>query len=148
MSSTHDFQLDPKLEQDSHFVQNWPLCQLRLINDQQYPWFLLVPRRKALREYIDLSEQDALQLQLESRRLSQWMLQKFQPTKLNIAALGNVVPQLHIHHIARFTDDTAWPAPVWGYAPMLPYTEQEVQQKLFHWQQSLPVWPEVTLDRP
>ncbi|MCH8536636.1 MAG: HIT domain-containing protein [Alkalimonas sp.] len=142
MHSPCDFQLDPRLEQDSHFFQNWPLCQLRLMDDQQYPWFVLIPRRAGLRELVDLSEQDAVQYQLESRQLSLWMRQQFQPVKLNIAALGNIVPQLHIHHIARFTDDKAWPAPIWGCVPMLPYTEQQLQQKLFHWQQSLPVWPE------
>lgn len=140
MRSNSDFSLDSRLAQDSYFLQDWPLCQLRLINDQQYPWFLLIPRRASLCELIDLSEHDHLQFQLESRQLCLWMQKQFQPSKLNVAALGNVVPQLHVHHIARFTDDKAWPAPVWGVVPTVPYTEQELQQKVFHWQQSLPNW--------
>jgi len=128
-----DFKLHPQLAKDSVLLCDWPLCQLRLINDKHYPWFILVPRRVAIREVIDLSDEEQSLLWQESKKLSLLLQQLYAPDKLNIAALGNMVPQLHLHHIARFTSDVAWPAPVWGKVPALPYTELELQTEIQRW---------------
>jgi len=109
-----EFELHPQLARDCLVIGEFPLSLLLLMNDSQYPWFILVPKRPAIREIHHLSEADQHQLLLESAALATAMESVFQPDKLNIAALGNMVPQLHVHHIARFSDDPAWPAPVWG----------------------------------
>ncbi|MBQ4800932.1 HIT domain-containing protein [Pseudoalteromonas sp. MMG006] len=124
---THtEFKLAPELKRDCIELADWPLCKVLLLNDSQYPWFVLVPRQANLREIIDLSEEDQIVYLKESARLSKLLMDVFKPDKLNIAALGNVVPQLHIHHIARFTSDAAWPAPIWGKHPAVPYTEPQI----------------------
>lgn len=128
-----EFELHPQLVKDSVWICDWPLCQLRLINDKNYPWFILVPRRPAVREIIDLSDDDQLLLWQESKKLSLLLRQHFSPDKLNIAALGNMVPQLHLHHIARFTHDKAWPAPVWGKVPAVAYSETELENERLRW---------------
>ncbi|MGC8854254.1 MAG: HIT domain-containing protein [Halothiobacillaceae bacterium] len=84
------------------------------MHDAHYPWLILIPQRSGLRELHELSEDDQFQLMRESSHVARFMTQLFHPEKLNIAALGNLVPQLHIHHIARYSDDPAWPHPVWG----------------------------------
>jgi len=131
--STDAFKLAAEFERDSLWLADWPLCQLRVQNDANYPWFILIPRRVSLVEIIDLTEQDREQLWRESAHLSVFLKAEFQAKKLNIAALGNMVPQLHLHHIARYEHDMAWPAPVWGKVPAQPYTEtqwQQLKQKL------------------
>lgn len=131
--STDAFKLAAEFERDSLWLADWPLCQLRVQNDANYPWFILIPRRVAMVEIIDLTEQDREQLWRESAHLSVFLKAEFQAKKLNVAALGNMVPQLHLHHIARYEHDIAWPAPVWGKAPAQPYTEtqwQQLKQKL------------------
>lgn len=115
------FELDPRLAADSLPLLDWPLCTLRLMNDARYPWVLLIPRRPGLRELYELNETDRIQCGCESLALSEALMRHFNGHKLNVAALGNVVPQLHIHHIVRFETDDAWPAPVWGRHPALPY---------------------------
>lgn len=125
-----NFQLAPQLEQDSILLTDWPLCQLRLSLDANYPWFILVPRRANIREIIDLNTEDQMQLWQESACLSRWLQQHYQGDKLNIAALGNMVPQLHVHHIVRFKSDPAWPAPVWGKVAAISYTEADLTQLL------------------
>ncbi|MCK7458669.1 HIT family protein [Idiomarina aminovorans] len=128
-----EFKLAPELARDSYHLTDWPLCGVRVMNDRQFPWFLLVPKVADVREIIDLTEDNQLQLLNESRFLSHWLKAEYQPDKLNIAALGNHVPQLHVHHLARFQTDVAWPAPVWGKQPMQPLEESEVArlQSLF-----------------
>jgi diadenosine tetraphosphate (Ap4A) HIT family hydrolase len=131
--STDAFKLAAEFERDSLWLADWPLCQLRVQNDANYPWFILIPRRVSMVEIIDLTEQDREQLWRESAHLSVFLKAAFQAKKLNVAALGNMVPQLHLHHIARYEHDIAWPAPVWGKAPAQPYTEtqwQQLKQKL------------------
>ena len=91
------------------------------MNDNQYPWTILVPREPGVTEVIDLALTQQAQLWHESAILSRALKSLFSPDKLNIAALGNVVSQLHVHHIARFYDDVAWPDPVWGKRPSVPY---------------------------
>ena len=122
------FSINPQLEQDSIFLDRWTLCDVRLINDQQYPWILLIPRREGVRDLHELTQEDYLQLMKESRRLSETMQTVFQSEKMNVAALGNVVPQLHLHHIARYQSDPAWPKPVWGVFPMQPYSNEQLQE--------------------
>jgi diadenosine tetraphosphate (Ap4A) HIT family hydrolase len=104
-----------------------------LMNDARYPWCLLVPRRYDLVELYQLSDTDQQQLWQESSTLGAAMMEAFGGDKLNIAALGNLVPQFHMHHIVRYRDDEAWPNPVWGVGTPTPYTEAqlaEVQQRL------------------
>jgi len=117
-------ELHPQLVQDCLKLGQFPLCKLLLLQDANYPWFILVPDREAIYEIHHLTEQDQQQLLRESMILSHALEKAFAPDKLNIAALGNVVPQLHIHHIARYTTDPAWPAPVWGHQPRTPYPER------------------------
>jgi diadenosine tetraphosphate (Ap4A) HIT family hydrolase len=100
------------------------LCRLLLMRDANYPWCILVPDRDGVTEIHQLSETDQQQLMRESSQLSMAMEAAFKPDKLNIAALGNVVPQLHVHHVARFETDPAWPAPVWGRVAAKPYTDR------------------------
>ncbi|QTR50723.1 HIT domain-containing protein [Candidatus Thiothrix anitrata] len=115
------FSLHPQLAQDTHFVTDLPLCRVLLMNEARYPWCILVPRRAQCREIHDLSVSERTQLWAESDQMSQALMFLFQPDKLNMAALGNVVSQLHLHHIARFQADAAWPAPVWGKFPPQAY---------------------------
>ncbi len=121
-----DFWLHPQLAQDCIPLGDFPLCRLLLMNDSQYPWFILVPRRTGLREIHELSAADRPQLWHESDVLARWLLAQFRPDKLNIAALGNLVPQLHVHHIARYRSDPAWPQSVWGLHPPRPYTGDQL----------------------
>ncbi len=125
---TAEFVLAPELTRDCIEVTDWPLCKVLLMNDSQYPWFILVPRKMGLKENIDLSEADQLLLMQESAKLSRLLQDVFSPDKLNVAALGNMVPQLHIHHIARYKTDAAWPAPVWGKNPAKPYSNEQLAQ--------------------
>ncbi|WP_063370923.1 HIT domain-containing protein [Pseudoalteromonas luteoviolacea] len=122
------FELAPELQRDCIELANWPLCKVLLMNDSQYPWFILVPTVPGLREIIDLDEQQQTQFWQESKQLSELLMSVFTPDKLNVAALGNMVPQLHVHHIARFEDDAAWPKPVWGVNPAKAYTEAQLAE--------------------
>jgi len=97
-----------------------------LMNDSTYPWFILVPERGDVREIHELSDDDQIRLIVESSTLSRWLAQAFYADKINIAALGNMVPQLHWHVIARHTTDPAWPGPVWGKGPPRPYPPEEI----------------------
>lgn len=119
------FILDSRLQEDTLLVGDFPLCRLLLSNDSNYPWFILVPRRPDISEVFQLDEQDQLQLWRETTLLSKQLSGLFSADKLNVAALGNVVSQLHMHVIVRRRTDNAWPAPVWGKHPAQPYTEQE-----------------------
>ena len=116
------FELDPRLAADTFLVDETPLSQVLLMNDARYPWLILVPRRGDIREPFELSEADQAQLWQESMRLGEAMKAHFAADKLNIAALGNQVAQLHVHHIARFHTDDAWPGPVWGVGSAVPYS--------------------------
>jgi diadenosine tetraphosphate (Ap4A) HIT family hydrolase len=117
------FLLHPRLEADAIFLGDLPLCRLLLMNDVRYPWCLLVPRRDDLQEVYQLDEAEQQQLWRESAILGQGMMDAFGGDKLNLAALGNLVPQLHLHHIVRYRDDEAWPGPVWGVGTPQGYSE-------------------------
>lgn len=124
------YQLHPQLEKDTIHVASLALCDVLLSNDSQYPWLILVPRLANITEIYQLSESQRQQLMRESCQVSELMQRLFQADKMNVAALGNMVPQLHIHHIARFKTDLAWPGPVWGVAPATAYDESVLEQRL------------------
>ncbi|WP_114765256.1 HIT family protein [Vibrio rhodolitus] len=108
------FELHPQLANDTTVLGHFPLTVALLHKDKAVPWVILVPKRANLKELHHLPMQEQQQFLLESQAVSQALEATFQPDKLNLGALGNMVPQLHIHHIARFKDDVAWPGPVWG----------------------------------
>lgn len=115
---------------DCLVIGKFPLCHLLVSLDASYPWCILVPDRDRVSEIHQLSDADQQQLIRESSQLSRVLEKVFSPDKLNIAALGNIVPQLHLHHIARYRNDPAWPAPVWGRAAPLPYDERQLAVRL------------------
>ena len=119
------FVLDERLLQDTVAVGDFPLCRLLLSNDTHYPWFILVPRRPDISEVFQLSEVDQAQLWHETSLLAKTLEKVFAADKMNVAALGNVVSQLHMHVIVRHIGDAAWPAPVWGKHPAEPYSAEE-----------------------
>ena len=121
------FALDPRLAADTFVVGETPLSQVLLMNDARYPWLILVPWRCDVTEPFELSEADQAQLWRESMRLGEAMKAHFAANKLNIAALGNQVAQLHVHHIARFHADDAWPGPVWGVGNAVPYSDATLE---------------------
>lgn len=121
--------MDAALARDSLTIGDLPLCRLLLMNNRYFPWVILVPRRENAVELLDLSQEDYLTVAQEIRQVAEAMRQLFQPYKLNIAALGNQVRQLHIHVIVRFEGDAAWPNPVWGSAKEI-YAEAEAAQRI------------------
>jgi len=133
----YDFELDARLDADSLFLTDWPLCRVLRMNDRTYPWLILVPRRVGMREIIDLSSVDQALLLGESGRASRAIKKALQPEKLNVAALGNVVAQLHVHVIGRFTDDPAWPRPIWGVQAPVPFDPDEAEVEVIEWRERL-----------
>ncbi|MBN3491634.1 HIT family protein [Vibrio neptunius] len=109
-----NFELHPQLAKDTSVIGHFPLTIALLHKDNAVPWVILVPKRENLKELHHLPMQEQQQFLLESQAVSQALEATFRPDKLNLGALGNMVPQLHVHHIARFKDDVAWPGPVWG----------------------------------
>jgi len=124
------FQLHPRLTADCILIGSLPLSQLLLLDDARYPWFVLVPRRVGVSEIFELDADDQRRLWEESARLSRFMKQAFHADKLNIGVLGNLVPQLHMHHIARFRSDPAWPGPVWGHSDAQPYAKHAISERV------------------
>jgi diadenosine tetraphosphate (Ap4A) HIT family hydrolase len=125
-----EFSLDSGLEGDTLLVGELQLSHVLLMNDARYPWAILVPRRPAIREMIDLDLRDRAMLYREIDAVSEAMQRLFKPLKLNVAALGNVVPQLHVHVIARFEGDAAWPKPVWGIGERVPYASDAAAARI------------------
>jgi diadenosine tetraphosphate (Ap4A) HIT family hydrolase len=130
MTAGAEFTLHARLAADTVALGDFPLCRLLLMNDAHYPWFILVPRRAAAREIYQLEERDQQQLLRESGQLSRAAMDAFKGEKLNVAALGNLVPQLHLHHVVRYASDPAWPLPVWGRHPARPYADAERAARL------------------
>jgi diadenosine tetraphosphate (Ap4A) HIT family hydrolase len=116
-----DFTLHPRLAADTTFVADWPLSRVLLMNDSRYRWLILVPRHADLVELIDLSPPHRTTLMEEIARASQTLKQLTSAAKINVGALGNLVPQLHVHIVARNPGDPAWPGPVWGHSPAVAY---------------------------
>jgi diadenosine tetraphosphate (Ap4A) HIT family hydrolase len=124
------FQLHPRLKQDCVVVGRFELCQLLMMNDCQYPWFILVPQKAGITELYQLAKPDRQLLIEESCYLGENLAELYLGDKMNIAAIGNLVPQLHVHHIVRYRNDKAWPAPVWGKFDAVPYSEQQMIESL------------------
>jgi diadenosine tetraphosphate (Ap4A) HIT family hydrolase len=131
------FKLDSRLHNDTFFVCDLTLCRVLLMNDRQFPWLILVPMRNDIAEIIDLSEHEQQTLLKESAKVSKVMQQVFAPYKLNVGALGNVVRQLHVHHVARFETDVAWPKPVWGNQAAIAYEDTKASEILSTLKQAL-----------
>jgi diadenosine tetraphosphate (Ap4A) HIT family hydrolase len=121
------YQLHPRLQQDTVYLGQLTLCDVLLMNDARYPWVILVPRRENITETYQLNENDQQQLMTESVFVAKQLSSLVGADKMNIAALGNVVSQLHIHHVARYQTDEAWPAPVWGKGNAVPYHPEEAK---------------------
>ena len=132
MSAAKDagFALDPRIAVSTLAWQDWPLAQLRLMNDRRFPWLLLVPRRAQAVEWHALAPEDQAALHQETMLAACALAAAFPAHKINIGALGNVVPQLHIHVLARQAGDAAWPGPVWGAGTAEPYGPGEAEALL------------------
>lgn len=125
-----NFQLHPRLQQDCITIGRFELCRLLMMNDSQYPWFILVPEISDLTELYQLDKTQREMLMEESCYLAENLAELFQADKMNIANIGNMVAQLHIHHIVRYQTDSAWPAPVWGKFTAVPYTEAQMTERV------------------
>ena len=128
MSDSSSWSLHPQLARDTVNIGDLPLCRVLIIDDANFPWLLLVPRRPDVTEILDLDEVAQAQLMTETTRVARALRAVTGCDKLNIAALGNVVPQLHVHVIARFRSDAAWPRPVWGSVPARAYEPAELDR--------------------
>lgn len=115
------FQLHPRLDENTVEICTLDICRVLLLKDSRFPWVILVPEKSGLRDLHDLRDSDHTLVMAEIRLVSKKMAELFNAQKMNVAALGNMVPQLHIHIIARFESDAAWPAPVWGIGDAIPY---------------------------
>lgn len=129
-----DFILHPQLADDTYVVGDLSLCTVRLMDDAQYPWLILVPQTndsqgQYIQEIYHLPAADQTQLWQEITQVSEQLMQLYSGDKINVAALGNMVPQLHVHIIVRYQDDPAWPAPVWGAKPSQSYAPQALVQR-------------------
>lgn len=121
-------EIHPQLTADCILLGRFRLCHLLLMNDSNYPWFILVPEKDGIREIYQLDDADRARLLAESCELAEFLMHHFAGDKLNVAALGNQVPQLHLHHIVRYRSDPAWPAPVWGKLPPVAYTATAIDE--------------------
>lgn len=121
------YHLHSRLAADTLTIGQFALCDVRLMNDARYPWVVLVPRKDGITESYHLSDDDQQQLMRESAFVAQKLANLVNADKMNVAALGNVVSQLHIHHIARYRTDESWPAPVWGVGQAVPYQQDEAE---------------------
>ena len=131
------FELHKQLAADTVEVGDLGLCRVLLMDDSRYAWLILVPRRADIREVYELTSEEQAQLWQEVTEVGQIMMKKLAGHKLNVAALGNMVPQLHLHVIVRNEDDPDWPAPVWGHSPAVMHTPEQLQNRLTLIQQAL-----------
>jgi diadenosine tetraphosphate (Ap4A) HIT family hydrolase len=130
MTGSSGFELHPRLAADTHPVADWALSRVLLMNDARYPWLVLVPRRPGLSELHDLSPADRAVLIEETAMASERLKAWSQAAKMNVGALGNVVPQLHVHVVGRSPGDPAWPGPVWGHSPAIAYEPRTLPERL------------------
>ena len=128
MISAPRWSLHPQLANDTVTIGDLPLARVLVANDANWPWLILVPRRREVREIVDLDEADQTQLMTEIARVSRALKAATACHKLNIAAIGNVVPQLHVHVVARREDDAGWPKPIWGAAAPLAHDARELDR--------------------
>jgi len=134
-----DFRLHPQLAGDCHLIGDMGLSRALLLNDSRYPWVILVPRRAAMREIYQLAPADRRTLLDESCLVGEFMMRAFNGEKLNLGALGNLVPQLHLHHVVRRSSDPAWPGSVWGHSAAVAYTADAMAKRLQILRQGLPI---------
>ncbi|MBS0569514.1 MAG: HIT domain-containing protein [Proteobacteria bacterium] len=139
MRGDAEFALDPHLAGDAHAIGDLELSRVLLMDDARFPWLVLVPRRAGLRELIDLDAATRQALMSEIDRCARVLHTLEHPDKLNIAALGNVVAQLHVHVIARRAHDIAWPRPVWGFGEREPYATGPLSVRLSTLRQALEI---------
>ena len=125
---TTTFQLHERLQQDCIGIGRFDLCHILMMNDSQFPWFILVPEKASIKEIYQLSKAERYLLTEESSYLAENLATLYCADKMNIAAIGNLVPQLHIHHIVRYQTDKAWPAPIWGKFSAVPYTQRQIAE--------------------
>ena len=131
-----DFSLDHRLERDTLFIARQNGCQIRLMDDARYRWLVLIPELSGIRDWHDLpdeTEQDMLSL---TKSMSNLLKQSENAYKINVASLGNMVPQFHLHLIARHEDDAAWPGPVWGVGAAEPFSDEQAKA-IIHMMQDL-----------
>jgi diadenosine tetraphosphate (Ap4A) HIT family hydrolase len=119
------FKLDERLGNDSAMITTIGLCQLRLMNDSRWPWLILVPQRPGISELFDLTPLDQAVLTFETNLVAEALKKATRSVKINVAAIGNIVRQLHVHVIARYEGDANWPGPVWGFGERQPYREPD-----------------------
>ena len=121
------FKVDPALEQDSFLIADMELSKLYVKNDKDNPWFVLIPRKANASEMVDLTHEEQCMLMEEVTTVSEFLKHYYRPTKINIGALGNIVRQLHIHIIARYENDQAWPQALWGTTPEVFFEQVELE---------------------
>jgi len=137
MFTSDTFDLDPRLEADSFHMTTMDGCQIRLMNDARFPWLILVPEVANVSELFDLPHEKSTKVMALAIKLGAEMRQKFGADKINIATIGNVVKQLHIHVVARFETDEAWPGPIWGVGKPIPMTDDEKHKRIHSLHMSL-----------
>ena len=118
------FELDKRLASDTVVIGNLPLSAVLMSRDSRYPWCILVPRIANITESYQLTAEQQQQLCLESAMVAKTLMSEFNGDSMNVAALGNVVSQLHVHHVVRFTSDDTWPGPIWGVGQAVPYSAE------------------------
>lgn len=123
------FELDSRLSADTEALGALALCRVLLMRDARYPWLILVPAKPALVEIADLARDDRIRLMDEIDLAAGTLARLYRPTKMNVAAIGNIVRQLHVHVVARTEGDPAWPGPVWGHSPAVPYTADRLEAR-------------------
>jgi diadenosine tetraphosphate (Ap4A) HIT family hydrolase len=133
----HKFQLDSRLESETAFVADWALSRVLLMDDARYPWLVLVPRRVELSEIHDLAHAERMVLIEEIARAAKALKSLTGTAKINVGALGNAVPQLHVHVVARNPGDPAWPGPVWGQGRAVAYARQARETLVAHLREHL-----------
>jgi diadenosine tetraphosphate (Ap4A) HIT family hydrolase len=119
------FELDERLGNDSALITTIGLCQLRLMNDSRWPWLILVPQRPDISELFELTPLDQAMLTFETNLVAEALKKATKSVKINVAAIGNIVRQLHVHVIGRYEGDANWPGPVWGFGTRQPYGEAD-----------------------
>lgn len=121
------FTIDPELEKNSYFVTDLELSKVYVKNDKENPWFVLIPKKANATELMDLNHEEQCILMEEITMVSDFLKNFYKPSKLNVGALGNIVRQLHIHVIARYENDRAWPQALWGTTPSQIFEEVELE---------------------
>jgi diadenosine tetraphosphate (Ap4A) HIT family hydrolase len=120
-----EFELDARLARDTDLVASLGLCQLRMMKDSRWPWFMLVPQRNSVSELFELKPLDQALLTFETNMVAAALKKATGAEKINVAAIGNIVRQLHVHVVARFEGDANWPGPIWGFGQSKPYDDAE-----------------------